>query len=58
MSRVKRIPLPRTNKDLESRFRDTSRRLMRTTGQKGLTQRTLQRQGAWERLPCPSTQAA
>ena len=37
--------LPRTNNELESRFRDTSRRLLRTTGQKGLTQRTLQRQG-------------
>jgi hypothetical protein len=49
--------LPRTNNDLESRFRDTSRRLLRTTGQKGLTQRTLQRQGAWELLPCPSTEA-
>src|SRR6266545_3573656 len=35
--------LPRTNNELESRFRDTSRRLLRTTGQKGLTQRTLQR---------------
>jgi hypothetical protein len=49
--------LPRTNNELESRFRDTSRRLLRTTGQKGLTQRTLQRQGAWELLPCPSTEA-
>lgn len=48
--------LPRTNNDLESRFRDTSRRLLRTTGQKGLTQRTLQRQGAWELLPRPSTE--
>ena len=43
--------LPRTNNELESRFRDTQRRLLRTTGQKGLTQRTLQRQGAWELLP-------
>jgi len=49
--------LPRTNNELESRFRDTSRRLLRTTGQKGLTQRTLQRQGAWELLPSPSTEA-
>jgi Transposase, Mutator family len=49
--------VPRTNNDLESRFRDTGRRLLRTTGQKGLTQRTLQRQGAWELLPCPSTEA-
>ena len=49
--------LPRTNNELESRFRDTGRRLLRTTGQKGLTQRTLQRQGAWELLPCPPTEA-
>ena len=49
--------LPRTNNELESRFRDTSRRLFRTTGQKGLTQRTLQRQGAWELLTHPSNEA-
>src|SRR5207244_12663524 len=49
--------VPRTNNALESRFRDTGRRLLRTTGQKGLTQRTLQRQGAWELLPCPPTEA-
>jgi hypothetical protein len=49
--------VPRTNNELESRFRDTRRRLLRTTGQKGLTQRTLQRQGAWELLPCPPTEA-
>ena len=49
--------LPRTNNELESRFRDTRRRLLRTTGQKGQTQRTLQRQGAWELLPRPSTEA-
>jgi len=49
--------LPRTNNALESHFRDTGRRLLRTTGQKGLTQRTLQRQGAWELLPCPPTEA-
>jgi Transposase, Mutator family len=48
--------LPRTNNELESHFRDTSRRLLRTTGQKGQTQRTLQRQGAWELLPRPSTE--
>jgi hypothetical protein len=42
---------PRTNNALESPFRDTGRRLLRTTGQQGLTQRTLQRQGAWELLP-------
>jgi hypothetical protein len=49
--------LPRTNNELASRFRDMSRRLWRTTGQKGLTQRTLQRQGAWELLPRPPTEA-
>ena len=49
--------LPRTNNELESHFRDTRRRLLRTTGQKGLTQRTLQRQGAWELLPRPPTEA-
>jgi len=48
--------LPRTNNELESHFRDTRRRLLRTTGQQGLTQRTLQRQGAWELLPCPPTE--
>ena len=49
--------LPRTNNALESHFRDTGRRLLRTTGQKGLTQRTLPRQGAWELLPRPPTAA-
>jgi len=49
--------LPRTNNPLESHFRETRRRLLRITGQKGLTQRTLQRQGAWELLPRPSTEA-
>ncbi len=48
--------VPRTNNALESCFRDTARRLLRTTGQKGLTQRTLQRQGAWELLSCPPTE--
>jgi Transposase, Mutator family len=48
--------LPRTNNELESHFRDTGRRLLRTTGQKGLTQRMLQRQGAWELLPHPRTE--
>jgi len=48
--------VPRTNNELESHFRETRRRLLRTTGQKGLTQRTLQRQGAWELLSCPSTE--
>jgi hypothetical protein len=49
--------VPRTNNALESHFRDTSRRLLRTTGQQGLTQRTLQRQGAWELLPRSPTEA-
>jgi hypothetical protein len=49
--------LPRTNNALESHLRETRRRLLRITGQKGLTQRTLQRQGAWELLPRPSTEA-
>ncbi|HSF31208.1 MAG TPA: transposase [Candidatus Tectomicrobia bacterium] len=49
--------VPRTNNELESRFRDTGRRLLRTTGQQGLTQRTLQRQGAWELLSRPPTEA-
>jgi hypothetical protein len=47
--------LPRTNNELESHFRDTSRRLFRTNGQKGLTRRTLHRSGAWELLPRPPT---
>jgi hypothetical protein len=49
--------LPRTNNALESHFRETRRRLLRITGQKGQTQRTLQRQGAWELLPQPLTAA-
>jgi hypothetical protein len=49
--------LPRTNNALESHFRDTRRRLLRTTGQQGQTQRTLQRQGAWELLPHLPTEA-
>lgn len=49
--------LPRTNNELESHFRETRRRLLRTTGQQGQTQRTLQRQGAWELLPYPLTEA-
>jgi hypothetical protein len=49
--------LPRPNNELESHFRETRRRLLRTTGQPGQTQRTLQRQGAWELLPLPPTEA-
>ena len=49
--------LPRTNNDRESEFRNLTRRLLRTTGQKGLTRRIVQRTGAWELLPHPSTLA-
>jgi len=49
--------LPSSNNDLESHFRDTQRRLLRTTGQKGQTRRTLHRTGAWELLPRPPTEA-
>lgn len=49
--------LHRTNNDVESLFRDTQRRLLRTTGQKGQTRRALQRIGAWELLPRPPTEA-
>jgi hypothetical protein len=49
--------LSRTNNELESHFRETRRRLLRTTGQQGQTQRTLQRQGAWELLPQLPTEA-
>ena len=49
--------LPRTNNELASRFRETNRRVLRSTGQKGLTQRTLQRQGAWELLTRPLSEA-
>jgi hypothetical protein len=45
--------LPRTNNDRESEFRDLNRRLMSTTGQKGLVRRILQRTGAWELIPRP-----
>ena len=49
--------LPRTNHEIESHFRDTGRQMFRITGQKGLTGRALQRQGAWELLPRPATEA-
>jgi len=49
--------LSRTNNELESHFRETRRRLLRTTGQQGQRQRTLQRQGAWELLSPPPTEA-
>jgi len=43
--------LPRTNNDRESEFRDLNRRLLSTTGQKGLVKRILHREGAWEAIP-------
>ena len=43
--------LPRTNNDRESEFRDLHRRLLRTTGQKGLSRRIIPREGAWELIP-------
>jgi hypothetical protein len=46
---------PRTNNARESDFRDLNRRLLRTTGQKGLTRRILQRSGAWELLHRPAS---
>jgi len=46
---------PRTNNARESDFRDLNRRLLRTTGQKGLTCRLIQRTGAWELLHRPDT---
>ncbi len=49
--------LPRTHNEIESLFRDAGRQMLRITGQKGLTGRTLQRQGAWELLPRPATEA-
>jgi hypothetical protein len=51
-------PLPSSNNHLESRFRDTRRRLLRTSGQKGRTRRTLLRIGSWELLPRPPTETS
>jgi len=36
-------------------FRDLNRRLLATTGQKGLVKRIIQRQGAWELIPRPDS---
>lgn len=47
--------LPRTNNDRESEFRDLNRRLLSTTGQKGLVKRIIQREGAWELLSRPAS---
>jgi len=47
--------LPRTNNERESEFRDLNRRLLSTTGQRGLVKRILQREGAWELIPRPDS---
>ena len=47
--------LPRTNNDRESEFRDLNRRLLSTTGQRGLVKRIIHRQGAWELIPHPDS---
>lgn len=47
--------LPRTNNGRESEFRDLRRRLLSTTGQVGAVKRLLQREGAWELIPGPSS---
>ena len=47
--------LPRTNNDRENEFRDLNRRLLSTTGQKGLVKRIIQRVGAWELIPRPDS---
>jgi len=47
--------LPRTNNARESDFRDLNQRLLRTTGQKGLIRRIIQRSGAWELLHHPAS---
>jgi hypothetical protein len=49
--------LARTNNELESHFRDTQRRLLRPTGRKGGTRRTLHRLGAWELIESPSSES-
>ena len=47
--------LPRTNNERESEFRDLNRRLLSTTGQRGLAKRMIHRQGAWELIPRPGS---
>ncbi len=49
--------LPRTNNARESEFRDLQRRMLVTTGQKGLARRLIQREGAWELIPRPDSLA-
>jgi hypothetical protein len=50
--------LPRTNNAQESQFRQLIQQALRTTGQKGATRRLIQRSGAWELIPRPSSLAA
>lgn len=50
--------LPRTNNERESEFRRLMQQELRTTGQKGATRRLIQRSGAWELIPHPSSLAA
>jgi len=47
--------LPRTNNERESEFRELNRRLLSTTGQRGLVKRIIHRQGAWELIPHPDS---
>lgn len=47
--------LPRTNNDRENEFRGLNQRLLRTTGQKGATNRMIQSSGAWELIPRPGS---
>ena len=49
------VGLPRTNNERESEFRLLTSRILRTTGQKGATIRLIQRVGAWELIPHPSS---
>jgi hypothetical protein len=49
--------LARSNNDLESHFRDTQPRLLRTTGQKGGTRRAFPRLGAWALLKSPPSES-
>ncbi len=50
--------LPRTNNERESEFRELNRRLLSTTGQRGLVKRIIHRQGAWELIPHPDSLSA
>ncbi len=50
--------LPRTTNHRESEFRDLHRRLLSTSGQRGLAKRIIHRQGAWELIPHPDSLSA